>query len=171
MQANGKPASPASEKEKPLRVLCVEDNPRDVKLMAATLESAGYRLKLDHVEEPASFRHRIERNDFDVVICDYNLRDWTALDALEIVKASGKDVPVVVLSGSLGDEAAVECIKFGATDYVLKDRPARLPVAVQRALEAKAARDQRRNGELALRQSEEQYRLLFEGNPNPMWVF
>jgi PAS domain S-box-containing protein len=174
MQPNGKLASPASSPtsdEKILRVLCAEDNPRDVRLTTEILKRAGYQLALDHVEDPVLFRARLEQVNYDIVICDYNLLDWTALDALEIVQESGKDVPVIVLSGCLGDEAAVECIKLGATDYVLKDRSARLPLAIKRALEAKSARAEHRAAELASRESAEEYRLLFEGNPNPMWVF
>src|ERR1022692_2932869 len=163
-------SKPASE-DKDLRLLFVEDDPRDVKLVTQILKQTGHRLALDAVDQPALLRERLELGDYDIVICDFNLKGWTAIDALEIVKESGKDIPLVVLSGSLGDEAAVECIKRGAADYVLKDRMARLPLAIQRALEAKAARDEQHAAELGLRETAEQYRLLFEGNPNPMWVF
>jgi two-component system cell cycle sensor histidine kinase/response regulator CckA len=162
----------------PLRMLCADDSPRDVKLMTEVLEGAGYILALDSVDKLDLFRERLEQDDYDIIICDFNLNVWTAFDALEVLRKSGKDVPLVVVSGSLGDEAAVDCIKRGATDYVLKDRMARLPSAIQHALEAKSARDDQRKAESVLRQSAEQYRLLaeqyrllFEGNPNPMWVF
>jgi two-component system cell cycle sensor histidine kinase/response regulator CckA len=157
--------------DKALRLLCVEDNPDDLKLITRSLSRAGYQLSLEPVDEPELFRERLDQGDYDMIISDFELNHWTAIDALAILRASGKNIPLVVVSGSLGDEAAVECIKQGATDYVLKDRMARLPSAIQRALEAKAARDEQRKAETNLRQSAEQYRMLFKGNPNPMWVF
>jgi PAS domain S-box-containing protein len=86
------------------------------------------------------FRERLEKAEYDVILADFNLRNWTALDALEILKQSGKDIPLIMVTGFLGDEAAVECIKQGAADFVLKDRPARLSNAVRRALEEKRLR-------------------------------
>lgn len=130
-----------------LRVLLVEDNPGDAKLMMAVLERSGYRLSFDTVGSLASFQEQLKRSDYEIIISDYNLRDWTAIEALEAVKNSGKDIPVVVVSGDWGDEAAVEVIKQGATDYVLKDRMARLPSAVQRAWEEKALREEQRRAE------------------------
>src|SRR5437016_818584 len=117
-----------------LRVLFIEDNPRDVKLIAASLERSGYRLAFDAVDSPESLQEQLKRDDHDIILSDYNLRDWTAIDALKIVNDSGKDIPFIVTSGSLGDEAAAEIIKQGASDYVLKDRMARLPAAILRAM-------------------------------------
>ena len=88
-----------------------------------------------------------------MILADFNLRNWTAIDALEILKRSGKDIPLIVVTGSLGDEAAVECIKQGAADFVLKDRPARLPTAVQRALEERRLRGERKTLEGQLQQA------------------
>ena len=100
--------------------------------------------------------------DFDIILADYNLQDWTGLDALDILKASGKNIPVIMVTGSLGDEAAVACIKEGAADYVLKDRVARLPLAVRSALKERELLGNGSKTPEALRQSEERYRDLFE---------
>lgn len=135
----------------PLRVLIAEDNPRDVKLVVAALERSGYRLNYEAVDSRSSFEEQLKQGDYEIIISDYNLRDWTAIEALEIVKNSGKDIPVVVVSGSLGDESAVELIKQGAADYVLKDRTARLPSAIQRALEEKSLREERKRSEDQIR--------------------
>jgi DNA-binding NtrC family response regulator len=132
-----------------LHVLFVEDSPRDVKLTARVLEKAGYHLEFAAVDSPELFQEQLKKADPQIIICDYNLRGWTERDALEIARKLEKDIPFVVVSGSLGDEAAVECIKKGAMDYVLKDRMARLPSAVRRVLEEKATHDQRKQAETA----------------------
>ena len=147
-----------------LRVLIVEDNPSDAKLTARVLESKVGKVQCDVTDSLDSFRESLERTPYDVIIADFNLRNWTALDALEILKQSGKDIPLIVVTGSLGDEAAVECIKQGAADFVLKDRPARLPTAVQRALKEQKLREDRRRAAEELSKSEERYRTLFERN-------
>lgn len=124
----------------PLRVLMTEDSPRDSKLVVRVLESAGFTVQYEMTDSLEFFRKRLEEADFDVILADFNLHSWTAMDALETLKLSGKDIPLIVVTGSLGDEAAVDCIKHGAADFVLKDRPARLPAAIQRALEEKRLR-------------------------------
>jgi PAS domain S-box-containing protein len=148
----------------PLRVLITEDNPRDAKLAASILENAGFTVHHEVTDSLESFRERLEKADYDVILADYNLRNWTAMDALETLKQSGKDIPLIVVTGTLGDEAAVECVKQGAADFVLKDRPARLAAAVRRALEERKLREENKRAANELRQSEERYRLLFERN-------
>ena len=123
-----------------MRVLILEDNPRDAKLMASALEGGGLRVRSEVTDSIEFFRQRLVKTEYDVILAEFNLRGWTALDALDVLKRSGKDIPLIVVTGSLGDESAVECIKQGAADFVLKDRPARLPTAVQRALEDKRLR-------------------------------
>ena len=154
-----------------LRALILEDNPGDAKLCTTHLERGGYDLQFDIVDTPDAFKDRLAGGEFDIIIADYNLHTWTAMDALEILKQSGKDIPMIVSTGSLGDEPAVECVKHGAADFVLKDRPPRLPVAVRRALEEKRLREEHQQALEALRDSERQYRLLFRDNPHPMWVY
>ena len=146
-----------------LRVLFVEDNPGDVKLMAAMLQQAGYELESKSVDTPAALQKTLSE-DVDVIVSDYNLHGWTAITALEIVKSAGKNIPVIVVSGSLGDEAAADCIKQGAVDYVLKDRMARLPTAVRRAIDEAALRRKQAEAEAALRVSDARYRRLIEAN-------
>jgi two-component system cell cycle sensor histidine kinase/response regulator CckA len=128
---------------KPLRVLYLEDNLLDAKLHSRQLENAGFNLDADIVESPEEFANALHSKTYDIVLADFRLPAWSGIDALEMLKREGKDIPFILLTGTVGEEVAVECIKKGATDYVLKDRPARLSSAVQRALDEKAARDER----------------------------
>ncbi len=116
---------------------------RGAKLCAALLKRGGYDLQFEMVSPPEAFAERLGRDEFDIITADYNLHTWTAMDALRILKQSGKDIPLIVSTGSLGYEPAVECVKQGAADFVLKDRPARLALAVERALEEKRLREER----------------------------
>jgi len=153
---------PGNSASLPLRVLLLEDSPRDAKLTASVLEGAGARVQVEVTDSADFFRDRLEKTDYDVIVSDFNLRNWTALDALEILKSSGKDIPLIVVTGTLGDESAVDCIKQGAADFVLKDRPARLPVAIQQVLEERRLREEGKRAEGELRASEIRYRRLFE---------
>src|ERR1017187_6755400 len=141
-----------------LRVLILEDNPNDAKLAARALERGGAKVQFEVAASMEDFRERLEQPDYDVILAGFNLRGWTAYEALEILRQSEKDIPLIVNSGPLGDESAAECIKRGAADFILKDRPARLPAAVQRALEEKRLRTERRRAEEAL--NEERHLLL-----------
>src|SRR5439155_71933 len=86
---------------------------------------------------------RVRSNSYQVVLADYNLPQWRGLEALNVLRNEKLDIPLILVSGALGDVSAVECIKQGAMDYVLKDRLARLPVAVLSALQEKRLRDER----------------------------
>jgi DNA-binding NtrC family response regulator len=132
VQANRSSPSPRS-----LRALILEDNRQDVERMVALLKGVGYALSFEVVDSLAHLQQQLARADYDIILADHNLRTWTAMDALEILKKSRKDVPFVVVAGTLGGLAAVECIKQGAADYVLKHRLQRLPVVVERVLRAR----------------------------------
>ena len=130
-----------------LRALILEDSLRDAKLMVALLENHGYKVQFEVLATEEAFRQRLEAAEYDVIMADFELRDWTALDALEFLERSERDIPLIVVTGTLGDESAAECIKQGATDFILKDRPARLPAAVERALEERRLRAERKQAE------------------------
>jgi PAS domain S-box-containing protein len=125
-----------------LRVLIVEDDAADAELAVSVLKGAGYPLAFDVIDSASDFEERLAHADYDAILCDHNLGPWTGMEALEILKKSGKDIPFLVLTAVLGDEAAVEYVKRGATDYLLKDRLERLPVALSRALRDKAHREE-----------------------------
>jgi two-component system, cell cycle sensor histidine kinase and response regulator CckA len=147
-------ASTAGVNTKPLRVLLLEDNPVDAELSLRELKKAGFDVSADIVETSEDFAERLRANTYDIVLSDQNLPAWTGMDALEFLQQKNMDIPFILVTGSLGEEAAVECIKKGASDYILKDRVARIPVAVRRALEEKALRDEHERLKLQLSQAQ-----------------
>jgi signal transduction histidine kinase len=130
-----------------LRVLHVEDNQLDAELVARALRKGGFSVSIAVVQAEAEFERQLPLHRPDVVIADYNLPQWKGMDALEVLRREGLEIPLILVSGALGDITAVECIKRGATDYVLKDGLARLPEAVRRALLEKRLLRSRRQAE------------------------
>jgi PAS domain S-box-containing protein len=155
---------------KPLRVLILEDDPQDAELMAATLRRAGYSLSLEVTNSREQFQQQLKQADYDVILADYNLGSWTAMDALELLKESGKDIPLIVVTGTLGDEAAVESIKQGAADYILKDRLHRLPVAVEGALRDKVQRQEAARLQEQIRHAKKEWEQTVDTVPDPVLV-
>jgi two-component system, cell cycle sensor histidine kinase and response regulator CckA len=154
----------SSEKSASLRILMLEDNPGDAALVLRRLNAAGLQVETDEVRTSSDFMEHLRAKSYDVILCDFSLPGWDGLEALRWVRRSGYNTPFIYVSGTLGEDIAVECIKEGATDYVLKNNLARLPHAVRRALDE-------RDLQLQNKRSEEEYRLLFENNPGPTWVF
>ena len=154
----------------PLRVLIVEDQPFDAELMIAELERAGFALaSVVRVQTRDSFAQELA-NSPDVILCDYALPAFSAPEALAIVRQRKLDVPFIIISGSIGEEVAVEAIKHGADDYLLKDRLGRLAPAVTQAIEEKKLRAAAHRAEEDLRQSEYKYRCLFEHLPDAAYL-
>jgi HD-GYP domain-containing protein (c-di-GMP phosphodiesterase class II)/DNA-binding NarL/FixJ family response regulator len=136
-----------------LRVLMLEDWPDDARLIIHELRCAGFEPIGECVETESEFLAQLSPA-LDVILADYHQPQFDALRALRLVQERVPEVPVIVLTGALGDESAVECIKQGACDYLLKDRLARLGPAVTRALDHKrACADQRRADQTITRQS------------------
>src|ERR1700687_5089648 len=115
---------------RPIRVLIIEHSEPDVQLCVLELERAGYEVQADVVDNFARCVAKLCNNSYDVILADYNMNTFTGMDAFLELGKCGKDTPFILVTGTIGDEAAVDCIKLGVTDYVLKDRLARLPVAV-----------------------------------------
>src|SRR5688572_21144809 len=130
-----------------IQVLVVEDKLDDAEIMILELEASGFETAWTRVETAHEFRAHLSAS-IDVILSDYNLPQFKAPDALEILQASGLDVPFVVVTGSISEEVAVSAIKQGATDYLLKDRLSRLGEAVRQAIEQ---RDLRRSEREAAR--------------------
>ena len=151
-----------------LRALILEDDPWDAEMLIAVLRQANPALKTETVESAAVFRQRIKEVVFDIVVADYNLGGWTAIDALEILREEEKDIPLVVVTGALGDDAAVECVRQGAADYVLKDRLERVPIAVDRAVRRKAYENEVSRQQEQIRLAKEEWELTFNSVPDPV---
>lgn len=152
------------EKTAPLRALILEDSADDVELLLLHLRRMGFRVTHSIAENKKQFLAALRENEFDVVLSDYALPGWTGLDAARELRAMGKDTPLLLVTGTLGEEAAVECIKQGVTDFILKDNLQRLPNALTRALAEKALRDQNAKSQDALRVSEARNRDLVENS-------
>ncbi len=147
-----------------VRILHVEDDPRDVDLVREVLSEDGLDCKIVHVDSREAYLAALGQCEFDLIICDYTLPSFQGGEALEIAGSKWSHIPFLFLSGTIGDERAVETLKKGATEYVLKDNLARLPAAVRRALREAQERAERRRAQDALRASEARYRRLFERN-------
>lgn len=136
-----------------LRVLLVEDEPADVELALRALRQSGFTAKGDVAQSAEEFTDLVRRNSYDVILADYKLPNWNGMESVEILRREGLDIPVLMVSGALGELMAVECIKRGAADYVLKDHLARLPDCVRRAMREKKLRDENKHGQDELARS------------------
>src|SRR5688572_14301889 len=117
-----------------LKVLVVEDSEADAELVLHELTKAGYKPTARRVDNAAGMESALKQDDWDVIISDYVLPQFSGIEALKILQRRNLDIPFIIVSGKIGEEVAVEALKAGADDYLLKDRLARLPAAVEREL-------------------------------------
>ena len=135
------------------------------------LRRGGFDPTFERVETREAMAAALEREPWDLIISDYSMPTFDAPRALALVRDRGLDVPVIIVSGTIGEETAVEALRAGASDFIVKDRLARLVPAIERELREKDGRDAKRRAEERAVQSEDRYRLLFESCPLPMWVY
>ena len=143
-------------KQKPkanLRVLMVEDDADDAELVLRALRNGGFETTHDVAQTREIFTLKIRSAPYDIVLADYNLPQWEGLESIDVLREQGLDIPVVLVTGSLGEVRAVECIKRGAANYVLKDHLARLPLIVRAALEERRLRLEHRQAQEELLRS------------------
>ena len=138
-----------------LRILHLEDDPLDAELIHATLTDGGIECEIAQVQTRTQFAAALESGGFDLVLADYSLPAFDGLSALKVAQEVRLEVPFVLVSGALGEERAIEALKEGATDYVLKQRLGRLVPAVRRVISEAEERKERKRAEEALREVRE----------------
>jgi len=141
-------------------ILLLEDSPMDAELVEHALRRGGAGFRVEHVDTKRAYIHSIERHVPDVILSDFSLPTIDGYTALSIAQKKCPDVPFLFVSGTLGEETAIETLKKGATDYVLKHRLARLVPSVLRALRESKERTGRRQAQEQLRRSNRQLRML-----------
>lgn len=153
----------APQTDRALRILLLEDSVLDAELVTETLASAGLAAEIENVVSRTDFAKAVRETCWDLILADYFLPAFDGLSALDLAREFCPDTPFIFVSGTLGEEVAIEALKRGATDYVLKQRLERLPATVLRALSEARARVERRRAEEALhRLLDERTALLHE---------
>ncbi len=144
-----------------VRLLILENEPRDVELTLLEMRASGFDVEWTRAEDREQFISALKSGKFDAIIAEHHLASWTGLEALKEARASRMDIPFLLVTGTLGEEAAVECLKQGVNDYILKHHLNRLPAALKRALNEKSLRDENSRTHQALAKSEARAREQF----------
>lgn len=145
-----------------LRVLLVEDSQLDAELLARTLERGGFTAACERVDTRDDMDRALEKQPWDLILADHAMPEFSAPEALELVKRRGLDVPFIIVSGHIGEETAVAAMRAGAHDYVMKDRLARLVPVVERELREAEVRRARNEYEMELRRAHEDLEIRVE---------
>ena len=162
---------PYLQPKETLRVLFVEDDEDDLGLILRELKKADLRVEALVAQTKADFMAHLAGGRLDVVIADYQLGGWTGIDALQTMRALQNTTPFILVTGALGDELAVDCVQEGISDYVLKDRLARLPVAIRRAVKDVAVGKQHQEAVDKVRDTENLFRTLAEAIDSAIFVY
>jgi PAS domain S-box-containing protein len=152
-----------------LKILCLEDMKSDAELIKGLLLSQGMNIRFDHVENEAAFTTMLNSQSFDLILSDYNLPGFSATAALALAKRICPEVPFICVSGAIGDELAVALMQDGASDYIIKDKLYKLPVAINRVLREVKERHDRIEAEILLRKSEARFRDIIMSSYDWVW--
>ena len=159
-----------------LRVLVIEDSEDDVLLVIRELKKAGYDPVYKRIETAGDMKKSLQEKQWDIILCDYNLPQFSAPSAINLLKEENADIPLIVISGTIGEEKAVECMRLGAHDYIMKGSYSRLCPAIDRELEEAKIRREKKQAEAQkkealekLRYSEERYRKINNCIPDLIW--
>ena len=145
-----------------LRILHLEDNPNDVELIRETIISQGIDVEMIVADTRSDFVDALEKGNYDLILADYTLPSFDGLSALSIVREKFSHLPFIFVTGTMGEEKAVETLKKGATDYVLKHNLTRLVPSIMRALREAQEHIDRKKAQEALEESEERFKAVFD---------
>ncbi len=154
----------------PLRVLLIEDSEDDALLVIRELQKGGYDPIYERVETIEILRSALREKRWDVILCDYKLPTFDGLDVIELLKDTELDIPLIIVSGAIGEETAVEAMKAGANDYIMKDNLYRLIPAIERELIEAGGRRERRLAEKQLKESNERFIALFDRSYDAVYI-
>ena len=147
---------------KPIHILVVEDSADDAELAVNEFEQVGYDPTWERVETPETMRAALNKKEWDIIISDYSMPHFSGPDALRLIQEQRLDIPFIIVSGTVGEDVAVESMKAGAHDYLLKSSRIRLVPAVERELREAKVREEHRLIEKALQESEDKFRDFVE---------
>jgi PAS domain S-box-containing protein/putative nucleotidyltransferase with HDIG domain len=161
----------------PIRILVIEDSEDDVLLIMRELKKSGYDPVYEQVETEAAIKKALKEKEWDIILCDYNLPKLKGPTAITLLKEADIDIPIIIVSGTIGEEKAVECMRLGAQDYILKTNFSRLCPAIARELKELKVREskilseaQRKAALEKLHHSEERYRKITRCSPDMIWT-
>lgn len=155
----------------PLQLLILEDSNEDFDLSVKALENARLKIRAVRAESREEFQNLTKKHKYDAILSDFALNGWTGMEALEQLRDAGNNTPFILITGALGEERAVQCIKQGAADLVLKSHIGSLPAAVCRAVYDKSIRDARTRAETLLRESEYRFRVLVDSIASAVLIY
>lgn len=146
---------------RPIKLLLVEDSPDDVNLLLAELRRAGFAPDWRRVETEPEYLEALKSGP-DIILSDYSMPRFDGLRAAKVLRDGGLDIPFILISGTVGEDTAVEAMKHGASDYLLKDRIARLGKSVEQALEQKSMREAAKRADEEIREQLRELRRWHE---------
>jgi signal transduction histidine kinase len=148
--------------DKLLKILHLEDNPQDAEIVRTLLKEENLGVTMHRVASREEFEQALEQRNWDIIISDFAMPGYNGMKALSLAREKLPDVAFILFSGTIGEETAVQSLKLGASDYILKQRPARLASAVRNVIEQMAERERRESAELELKKSEQQKKQIEE---------